>query len=285
MIISEVAHVGGTANAVAAALSFLERWAPLVAYLALTPWAVALARWLRRGVSIASVKQVELGLGVPGLTVALDGVVIARNGSSIVSDMQLVLTGLDSGITHKFAWALSRRHSFKSSAGAAGVQTVPDASMETAKPFVVPSEGIVGFNMLFMARDLVQPTELILSKIANEWSSFLQQNPGLVATLSIGTTGPSPVFVAFQQTQSYRDALTDLQRGLSAWQPGRYKVTLEVRRFGSNRRTVRRWDFVLDASAIATLSSNLEPLLRNACSQLPPTWVWSYAFADLSPAS
>jgi len=269
------------ANAI---VGFLERWAPLVAYLAIIPWLIALYRLLSTRVNIDGVKQLELGFGIAGQTVALDGVAIALNNSMIVSDLRVSLRKDADKSDHRLDWLMSRQHLYK---GTTTAGFGMEASMEVARPFPVPAESVVKFNILFSATDWAQQAAAICQRVTAEWLKYTQQNPGVPLTTVSGgpPTVPGPAFQQFSGTPIFQQARGDLQKLVDYWVIGSYRITLEARAYGSRLVTRKTWSFAVDSTQIQALQSNVQPLLQGACNQLPPNWIWGYAYPKLTSIS
>jgi hypothetical protein len=261
-------------------VGFLNTWAALAAYLALLPWIVQFSSWLVRRIDV-DVKQVEIGFSLAGPAVALDGFVIAIRDSAIISDMRVLLHRQSDNTNHVLSWNMSRHHSFKSASGVAGVE----GSMEVARPFLVPSDTVSVFNIVFTAPDWARNASAICQRLQSSWLAYLQANSTVYPSFATGQATPqimNPAFQSFRLTPDFARASNELQNEFNQWLPGRYRLTLLTTPYGFRRARRKAWTFSLDSTQLLTLSTNVDAILVGACGQLAPNWIWNFLYPDFS---
>jgi hypothetical protein len=251
-------------------LGLLEKWAPIVAPLALIqPWLIALAKKLlfKGRIDAYEAAWVEVGFSGFGPTIGMMGTLRAIHRDQFVRQIDLTLIRLKDGATHSFNWIGFRAERLSSSSG-------PELNFELAAGFLVATTQPHRYNILFVDSGSQSDMRPYLDNLQKAW-----EPPQLAVALGAGQPNPSPLverllqlpeaerlprlYEEFSQGKAHVDAFSAINRILY-WEPGDYTIQMNIRTARPDRTFSKRWTVRLTTDDSERLRLNTLGILRGA---------------------
>lgn len=269
-------------------VNFLKSWGTLILALValIQPWLVALyRRFFRQAqLDIYETGDVEIGFSHFGPTIGLHGTLRTVNRDSFVRSINLRLTRYKDRAEHQFSWGVFRSDKLSLASG-------QDTTFQLCSGFMLTLNSPFPYNIQFWDRDVQEEIRPHLQSLRSAWaqaflnaggSQLLEAGVDLAAVSTELQAATRSLYSTFSTRTEHVEAFSSLGR-LCYWEPGRYRVRMNVDTARPDRTHSQTWDFDLSQADVEALRLNIIKILQECCGQV--FGVYNFAYPKYQPAT